>query len=310
MAHIHDVLIVGAGGAGLTAALFAARNGANVGVISKLYPTRSHTGAAQGGVSASLGNVEEDHWEWHMYDTVKGGDYLTDQDAAEVFAKETIEGVIELEHMGLPFDRLPNGKIAQRRFGGHTRNFGEAPVRRAAYAADRTGHVILHTLHQQAIKYGIAFYNEFFVLDLLFDDDGRAFGVLAFELATGKIHTFKAGAIVIASGGYGRIFKTTATAHTVTGDMQALLYNKGLPLEDPEFFQFHPTGLYPLASSLPRGRVVKAVFCATPAVSVSWNVMRPRSRTWRRATWWPARCSSRSWRGAAAGRKKTTSAST
>jgi len=253
MAHIHDVLIVGAGGAGLTAALFAAKNGANVGVISKLYPTRSHTGAAQGGVSAALGNVEEDRWEWHMYDTVKGGDYLTDQDAAEVFAKETIEGVIELEHMGLPFDRLPNGKIAQRRFGGHTRNFGEAPVRRAAYAADRTGHVILHTLHQQAIKYGIAFYNEFYVLDLLFDDDGRAFGLLAYELSTGEIHTFKAGAIVIASGGYGRIFKTTATAHTVTGDMQALIFNKGLPLEDPEFFQFHPTGLFPLGILITEG---------------------------------------------------------
>jgi len=253
MAHIHDVLIVGAGGSGLTAALFAAKNGANVGVISKLYPTRSHTGAAQGGISAALGNVEEDNWEWHMYDTVKGGDYLTDQDAAEVFAKETIEGVIELEHMGLPFDRLPNGKIAQRRFGGHTRNFGEAPVRRAAYAADRTGHVILHTLHQQAIKYGITFYNEFYVLDILFDDDGRAYGILAYELATGEIHTFKAGAIVIATGGYGRVFKTTATAHTVTGDLQALIYRKGLPLEDPEFFQFHPTGLFPLGILITEG---------------------------------------------------------
>ena len=245
MSHQHDVLVIGAGGAGLTAALYAAQAGANVGVISKLYPTRSHTGAAQGGIGASLGNVEEDHWEWHMYDTVKGGDYLTDQDTAEIFAREIVTAVIELEHMGLPFDRLPSGKIAQRKFGGHTREHGKAPVHRAAHAADRTGHMILQTLYQQSIKEQITFYNEFHVLDILIED-GRAAGVVAYELATGEIQVFQAKAIVIATGGFGRAFKVTSNAHTLTGDLQAILYRKGLPLEDMEFYQFHPTGLYRL----------------------------------------------------------------
>ena len=186
MAHRHEVIVVGAGGAGLTAALYAAKEGADVAVVSKLYPTRSHTGAAQGGIGAALGNVEEDHWEWHMFDTVKGGDYLTDQDAAEVFAKEVIEAVIELEHMGLPFDRLPNGKIAQRRFGGHTKEWGKAPVHRAAHAADRTGHMILQTLYQQCVKHNITFYNEFHVTDVIIED-GVAKGLVALELATGEL---------------------------------------------------------------------------------------------------------------------------
>ncbi len=254
MAHQHDVLVIGAGGAGLTAALYAAHRGADVGVISKLYPTRSHTGAAQGGIGAALGNVEEDHWEWHMYDTVKGGDYLTDQDAAEVFAREVIDAVIELEHMGLPFDRLPNGRIAQRRFGGHTKEWGKAPVARACHAADRTGHMILQTLYQQSVKHGIRFYNEFHVLDLIFSEDGRAIGAVALEFATGEIHTFQAKSIVIASGGFGRMFKVTSNAYTLTGDIQAILYRKGwIPLEDMEFYQFHPTGLYRLGILVTEG---------------------------------------------------------
>jgi succinate dehydrogenase / fumarate reductase flavoprotein subunit len=252
MAHRHEVIVVGAGGAGLTAALYAARDGADVAVVSKLYPTRSHTGAAQGGIGAALGNVEEDHWEWHMFDTVKGGDYLTDQDAAEVFAKEVIEAVIELEHMGLPFDRLPNGKIAQRRFGGHTKDWGKAPVHRAAHAADRTGHMILQTLYQQCVKHNITFYNEFHVTDVILED-GVAKGLVAYELATGELHLFEAKAIVIASGGFGRIYKITSNAYTLTGDLQAILYRKGLPLEDMEFYQFHPTGLYPLGILLTEG---------------------------------------------------------
>lgn len=252
MAHRHEVIVVGAGGAGLATALYAAREGADVAVVTKLYPTRSHTGAAQGGIGAALGNVEEDHWEWHMFDTVKGGDYLTDQDAAEVFAKEVIEAVLELEHMGLPFDRLPNGKIAQRRFGGHTKDWGKAPVHRAAHAADRTGHMILQTLYQQCVKHNITFYNEFHVTDVILED-GVAKGLVALELATGELHLFQAKAIVIASGGFGRIYKVTSNAYTLTGDLQAILYRKGLPLEDMEFYQFHPTGLYPLGILLTEG---------------------------------------------------------
>lgn len=252
MAHQHDVIVVGAGGSGLTSALYAAQGGADVAVVTKLYPTRSHTGAAQGGIGAALGNVEEDHWEWHMFDTVKGGDYLTDQDAAEIFAKEVIEAVIELEHMGLPFDRLPSGKIAQRRFGGHTKEYGKAAVHRAAHAADRTGHMILQTLYQQCVKHNITFYNEFHVLDVIIED-GVAKGLVAYELATGEIHTFKSKAIVIASGGYGRAWKVTSNAYTLTGDLQAILYRKGLPLEDMEFYQFHPTGLFPLGILLTEG---------------------------------------------------------
>lgn len=248
----HEVIVVGAGGAGLATALYAAREGADVAVVSKLYPTRSHTGAAQGGIGAALGNVEEDHWEWHMFDTVKGGDYLTDQDAAEVFAKEVIEAVLELEHMGLPFDRLPNGRIAQRRFGGHTKDWGKAPVHRAAHAADRTGHMILQTLYQQCVKHNITFYNEFHVTDVIVED-GVAKGLVAYELATGELHLFQAKAIVIASGGFGRIYKVTSNAYTLTGDLQAILYRKGLPLEDMEFYQFHPTGLYPLGILLTEG---------------------------------------------------------
>lgn len=243
--HQHDIVIVGAGGAGMRAAIEAGPN-ASTAVISKLYPTRSHTGAAQGGMAAALANVEEDNWEWHTYDTVKGGDYLVDQDAAEILAKEAIDAVIDLENMGLPFNRTPDGRIDQRRFGGHTREHGKAAVRRACYAADRTGHMILQTLYQNCVKHGINFFNEFYVLDLLMNEvDGieRPAGVVAYELATGDLHVFQGKAIIFATGGFGKIFKTTSNAHTLTGDGVGILWRKGLPLEDMEFFQFHPTGL-------------------------------------------------------------------
>ena len=239
--HSFDVLIVGAGGAGMRAAIEAGGK-AKVGVISKLFPTRSHTGAAQGGMAAALANVEEDSWEWHTFDTVKGGDYLVDQDAAEILAKESVQAVIDLENMGLPFNRTPDGKIDQRRFGGHTRDHGKAPVRRSCYAADRTGHMILQTLYQTCVKLGIEFYNEFYVLDLVMNE-GKPAGVVAYELATGDIHVFAAKSIVFATGGFGKIYKTTSNAHTLTGDGVAIIYRKGLPLEDMEFYQFHPTGL-------------------------------------------------------------------
>ena len=248
--HQFDIVIVGAGGAGMRAAIEAGPH-ANTAVISKLYPTRSHTGAAQGGMAAALANVEEDNWEWHTYDTVKGGDYLVDQDAAEILAKEAIDAVLDLENMGLPFNRTPDGKIDQRRFGGHTREHGKAPVRRACYAADRTGHMILQTLFQNCVKLGINFFNEYYVLDLVMTEVTDAFGVtkeqpsgvVAYELATGELHVFQAKAIIFATGGFGKIYKTTSNAHTLTGDGVGIIWRKGLPLEDMEFYQFHPTGL-------------------------------------------------------------------
>jgi len=251
--HSYDVVIIGAGGAGMRAALEASRR-ARTAVLSKLYPTRSHTGAAQGGMCAALGNVEEDSWEWHTFDTVKGGDYLVDQDAAEVMAREAIDAVYDLEHMGLPFNRTPDGLIDQRKFGGHTRNHGEAPVRRACYAADRTGHMILQTLYQQCVKQEVAFYNEVYALDLLLTEDllggevpedtpVRVSGVVAYDLTSSETHVFRAKSVILATGGAGKIYKTTSNAHTLTGDGMALAYRKGIPLEDMEFFQFHPTGL-------------------------------------------------------------------
>ena len=215
-------------------------------MLTKLYPTRSHTGAAQGGMCAALANVEEDNWEWHTFDTVKGGDYLVDQDAAEIMCREAIDAVIDLEKMGLPFNRTPEGKIDQRRFGGHTRNHGEAAVRRSCFAADRTGHMILQTLYQNCVKQGVEFFNEFYVLDLLMNDgpDGvqHTAGVVAYELATGELHVFQAKSVVFATGGIGKVFKTTSNAHTLTGDGMGVAFRRGIPLEDMEFFQFHPTG--------------------------------------------------------------------
>jgi succinate dehydrogenase / fumarate reductase flavoprotein subunit len=240
--HDYQAVIVGAGGAGLWAALELARNGIKSAVLTKLYPTRSHTGAAQGGICAALGNQEEDHWEWHMFDTVKGGDYLVDQDAAEILAREAIETVIELEHMGLPFNRTADGKIDQRRFGGHTRNYGEGPVRRACFAADRTGHMILQTLYQQCIKHGVEFFDEYHVVDIVVEG-GLTRGVVAYRIADGELHLFRAAAVMFATGGFGRMYRITSNAYSLTGDGCALAYRRGVPLEDMEFFQFHPTGI-------------------------------------------------------------------
>ncbi|MEU6008222.1 succinate dehydrogenase flavoprotein subunit [Streptomyces sp. NPDC047453] len=253
--HKYDTVIVGAGGAGMRAAIEATKR-SRTAVLTKLYPTRSHTGAAQGGMAAALANVEEDNWEWHTFDTVKGGDYLVDQDAAEILAKEAIDSVLDLEKMGLPFNRTPNGTIDQRRFGGHSRNHGEAPVRRSCYAADRTGHMILQTLYQNCVKEGVEFFNEFYVLDQLITEvDGvkKSAGVVAYELATGEIHIFQAKSVIYASGGNGKFFRVTSNAHTLTGDGQAAVYRRGLPLEDMEFFQFHPTGIWRMGILLTEG---------------------------------------------------------
>jgi succinate dehydrogenase / fumarate reductase flavoprotein subunit len=242
--HSYDAVVVGAGGAGLRAAIETAGK-CRVAVLTKLYPTRSHTGAAQGGMCAALANVEEDSWEWHAFDTVKGGDYLVDQPAAEIMCREAIDAVIELEHFGMPFNRTPEGRIDQRRFGGHTRNHGEGPVRRACFAADRTGHMILQTLYQQCLARDVNFFNEFQVLDIAFSE-GRVSGLVAYELATGDLHIFHTKAALFATGGYGRMFKVSSNAVTLTGDGPGVLYRRGIPMQDMEFFQFHPTGIYKL----------------------------------------------------------------
>ena len=242
MNHEFDAVIVGAGGAGLYSALEASRTAARTAVISKLYPIRSHTGAAQGGIGAALGNIEEDRPEWHAFDTVKGGDYLADQTAATFLAEQAVDAVYDLENRGLPFSRTPEGRIDQRRFGGHTRNFGEAPVRRACYAADRTGHMILQTLYQQCIKNDVRFFDEFHLLDILIEGT-KCCGVVALELATGELHVFRAKAVLLATGGFGRMFQVTSNAYANTGDGPAVAARRGVPLQDMEFFQFHPTGI-------------------------------------------------------------------
>jgi succinate dehydrogenase / fumarate reductase flavoprotein subunit len=249
--HQYEVIIVGGGGAGLMAALYASRS-ASTAVLSKLYPTRSHTGAAQGGVGAALGSSEEDHPEWHTFDTVKGSDYLGDQDAIEFMCNEAVETIYELEHMGLPFDRTPEGKISQRPFGGHTNNITKKPVTRAAHAADRTGHMILQTLYQQCIKNSVNFFDEFQVLDLLLVN-GAAAGVVALELATGELHTFHAKAVIFATGGHGRVWEITSNAYAYTGDGVAITLRRGIPTEDMEFFQFHPTGIYKMGILITEG---------------------------------------------------------
>lgn len=252
MLHRFDVVVVGAGGAGLMAALYASR-GAKTAVISKLYPTRSHTGTAQGGIGAALGNMEEDHPEWHIFDTIKGSDYLADQDAVKILCEEAVGMVYELEHMGLPFDRTPEGRIAQRPFGGHTNNVTKKPVRRACHAADRTGHMILQTVYQQCIKNNVTFFDEYQVVDLLVNDQGQAAGVVAVHIDSGQLHTFYAKAVVFATGGFGRIWKITSNAYALTGDGAAVAWRRGVPLEDMEFFQFHPTGIKGLGILITEG---------------------------------------------------------
>ncbi|MGQ9491200.1 MAG: FAD-dependent oxidoreductase [Anaerolineae bacterium] len=252
MLHRFDVVVVGAGGAGLMAALYASR-GAKTAVISKLYPTRSHTGTAQGGIGAALGNMEEDHPEWHIFDTIKGSDYLADQDSVKILCEEAVGMVYELEHMGLPFDRTPDGRIAQRPFGGHTNNVTKKPVRRACHAADRTGHMILQTVYQQCIKNNVTFFDEYQVVDLLVNDQGQAAGVVAVHIDSGQLHTFHAKAVVFATGGFGRIWKITSNAYALTGDGAAVAYRRGVPLEDMEFFQFHPTGIKGLGILITEG---------------------------------------------------------
>ncbi len=249
--HQYDVVVVGAGGAGLMAALYASKT-ANIAVLSKLYPTRSHTGTAQGGVGAALANDEEDHWEWHAFDTVKGSDYLGDQDAIDFMCEEAIAAVYELEHYGLPFSRTAEGKIAQRPFGGHTNNITKKPVRRACYAADRTGHMILQTLYQQCLKNHVNFFDEFQVVDLLVNN-GTVAGVVATEIGTGEMHVFHTKAVIIATGGHGRIWDVTSNAYAYTGDGIAVAMRRGVPMEDMEFFQFHPTGIYKLGILITEG---------------------------------------------------------
>ena len=254
MIHTHrfETIVVGAGGAGLMAALYASQ-GSDTAVLTKLYPTRSHTGTAQGGIGAALGNLEEDRAEWHTFDTIKGSDYLADQDAVDIMCQEAVEVIYELEHMGLPFDRTPEGKIAQRPFGGHTSNFGDKPVRRACHAADRTGHMILQTLYQQCIARNVRFFDEFHVLDLLLSADGQATGVVAYEIDSGDLHVFHAKALIFATGGFGRMWEITSNAHSLTGDGPAIALHKGIPLEDMEFFQFHPTGIYKMGILITEG---------------------------------------------------------
>lgn len=249
--HTFDAVIVGAGGAGLMAALYASRD-VNVAVLSKLYPTRSHTGAAQGGVGAALANEEEDSWEWHAYDTVKGSDYLADQDTVDILCKDAIDVVVELEHMGLPFDRFPSGKISQRRFGGHTNKDTGKPVMRACHAADRTGHMILQTLYQQCVKNNVNFYDEYHVVDIIREGD-TVRGVVAIEIATGDFHIFHSKATLFATGGWGRCWEVTSNAHALTGDGPAIFLRRGIPLQDMEFFQFHPTGIFKLGILITEG---------------------------------------------------------
>ncbi len=242
--HRHDVVVVGAGLAGLSGALEAAKVG-DVGVITKVFPTRSHSGAAQGGIAASLANEEEDHWEWHMFDTVKGSDYLGDQNAIEILVREAPSVVRGMEHMGCPFSRTEDGRVAQRKFGGHTKDFGKGgPVLRACYAADRTGHVLLHTLWEQCVKHQVRFYSEYFALSLIVKDKVCR-GVVALDMATGEVHIFHARVVLLGTGGYGRAFSITSNSLANTGDGLGLVLRVGIPLEDMEFVQFHPTGLYP-----------------------------------------------------------------
>jgi succinate dehydrogenase / fumarate reductase flavoprotein subunit len=250
--HTYDVLVVGAGGAGLRATLGMGAAGLKTACITKVFPTRSHTVAAQGGIGAALGNMGPDDWRWHMYDTVKGSDWLGDQDAIEYMCREAIPAVYELEHFGVPFSRTEDGRIFQRPFGGHTQDYGKAPAHRAAAAADRTGHAILHTLYQQSLKHSAEFFVEYFALDLIMDE-GACRGVIAWCLEDGSIHRFRAQATVLATGGYGRAYLSCTSAHTCTGDGAGMVLRAGLPCQDMEFVQFHPTGIFPAGCLITEG---------------------------------------------------------
>src|SRR5476651_1357242 len=251
--HYHDVVVVGAGGAGLRATFGMAQAGLNTACVTKVFPTRSHTVAAQGGMSAALGNAGEDDWRWHMYDTVKGSDWLGDQDAIEYMCREAIPAVIELEHYGVPFSRTEDGRIYQRPFGGHMKDYGKEPAMRACAAADRTGHAILHTLYQQSLKHDAEFFIEYFALDLIMDQEGVCRGVMAWNLEDGTIHRFRAQTVVLATGGYGRTYLSCTSAHTCTGDGAGMVLRAGLPAQDIEFVQFHPTGIFPAGCLITEG---------------------------------------------------------
>ena len=251
--HQYDVVVVGAGGAGLRAAFGMAEKGLKTACITKVFPTRSHTVAAQGGMSAALGNMGADDWRWHMYDTIKGSDWLGDQDAIEYMCREAAPAVIELEHYGVPFSRTDDGRIYQRPFGGMTTNYGDGTAQRTCAAADRTGHAILHALYQQSLRHDAEFFIEFFALDLLMDDDGVCRGVLAWDLEKGALHRFQAHAVALATGGYGRAYFSCTSAHTCTGDGNAMALRAGLPLQDMEFIQFHPTGIYKVGVLITEG---------------------------------------------------------
>ncbi|HXA26807.1 MAG TPA: succinate dehydrogenase flavoprotein subunit [Acetobacteraceae bacterium] len=251
--HTYDVVVVGAGGSGLRATFGMGAAGLKTACITKVFPTRSHTVAAQGGVAASLGNMDADDWRWHMYDTVKGSDWLGDQDAIEYMCREAVQAVYELEHFGVPFSRTEEGKVYQRPFGGHMKDYGKEPARRACAAADRTGHAILHTLYQQSLKHDVEFYNEYFALDLIMDDEGVCRGVTAWCLEDGSIHRFRAQLVVLATGGYGRTFLSCTSAHICTGDGNGMVLRAGLPCQDMEFVQFHPTGIFPAGCLITEG---------------------------------------------------------
>jgi succinate dehydrogenase / fumarate reductase flavoprotein subunit len=242
--HTYDVVVVGAGGSGLRTSLGLGEKGLKAACITKLFPTRSHTVAAQGGIAAALGNMGDDHWSWHMYDIVKGSDYLADQDAVEYLCREAPSAVVELEHWGVPFSRTEQGKIYQRPFGGMTTRFGEGTAQRTCAAADRTGHAMLHAMYQQCLKHQVEFFIEYFAIDLLMDDDGVCRGVIAWDLSNGVLHRFRAHMVVLATGGYGRVYASCTSAHTCTGDGGGMVLRAGLPLQDMEFVQFHPTGIY------------------------------------------------------------------